>query len=136
MPIFDHTGPPGSLKPSTSHGCFDFGEVLIQFFAASIRPAGGTMLSTSFMVLARSSRIWSPLSRNCSASAVAIMRGMRCVPPAPGKSPTLISGRPSRVFGLSAATRWWQESASSKQPPIAVPLSAATHGFPSVSSLR
>ena len=34
MPIFDHTGPPGSLKPSTSHGCFDLGLVLIQFFAA------------------------------------------------------------------------------------------------------
>ena len=29
----------------------------------------------------------------------------RIVPPAPGNSPTLISGRPSRVLGLSAATR-------------------------------
>ena len=105
MPIFDQIGPPGSLKPSTSHGCFDFGEVLIQFFAALTRSAAGTTLSTSFMVLARSSRIWSPLSRNWSASAVAIMRAMRCVPPAPGKSPTLISGRPRRVFGLSDAMR-------------------------------
>ena len=105
MPIFDHTGPPGSLKPSTSHGCFAFGEVLIQSFAAFTRSAAGTTLSTSFIVLARSSRIWSPLSRNWSASAVPIMRAMRCVPPAPGNSPTLISGRPRRVFGLSAAMR-------------------------------
>jgi len=42
------------------------------------RSVAGTTLSTSFIVLARSSRIWSPFNRNCSASAVPIMRGILC----------------------------------------------------------
>ena len=78
----------------------------------------------------------SPLSSNCSASGSGIMRAMRWVPPAPGNSPTLISGNPTRVFALSAATRWWLARQSSKPPPSAVPLIAATHGLPQVSSRR
>ena len=45
------------------------------------------------------------MSRNCNASAGCIMRAMRCVPPAPGNRPILISGRPSArlaVFGGDA----------------------------------
>ena len=49
--------------------------------------------------------IASPFSSNCIASCGGTMRGTRWVPPAPGNSPTLISGRPSRVLGFSAATR-------------------------------
>ncbi len=64
------------------------------------------------------------------------MRATRCVPPAPGNSPTLTSGRANFAFAFSAATRWWQASASSTAPPIAVPLTAQTHGLPQVSSRR
>src|SRR5882672_10160744 len=42
------------------------------------------------MLLAWARRSWSPLSRNCSASAGFKMRATRWVPPAPGKSPILI----------------------------------------------
>ena len=39
-------------------------------------------------------------------------------------------------LALSAAMRRWQASASSKPPPTAVPLIAATHGLPQVSTRR
>ena len=63
-----------------------------------MRSAAGTTASTSFIALARLSRSWSPLSRNCSASAGGIMRPTRCVPPAPGNRPILTSGSPTRVL--------------------------------------
>ena len=128
--------PPGSLKPSMSHGFFALPPALIQSFAAFTRSAGGTIASMSFIAFARSTLIWSPLRRNCSASAGASMRAMRVVPPAPGNRPTLISGSPRRVCGFCDAMRWWQASASSKPPPTAVPLSAATDGLPQVSIRR
>ena len=54
----------------------------------------------------------------------------RVVPPAPGKMPTMISGRPILAFGLSAAMMRWQASGSSNPMPSAVPGRAATIGLP------
>ena len=44
-----------------------------------------------------------PFSRNGLAAKTPILRTKRVVPPAPGKIPTLISGRPILAFGLSMA---------------------------------
>ncbi len=70
-----------------------------------------------------------------SAGAAPIRRGSRCVPPAPGSSPSFTSGKPSRAAG--AAMRAWQPSASSSPPPSAAPLIAATTGLrsPSIPSI-
>ena len=46
-----------------------------------------------------------PSRISCSASAMPISRGMRCVPPPPGSRPTFTSGRPTTAFGSSAITR-------------------------------
>ncbi len=62
-----------------------------------------------------------------SAFSTPTTRGRRCVPPAPGRMPSLTSGRPSRAVGQ--ATRAWQPSASSSPPPSATPLMAATTGL-------
>ena len=65
-----------------------------------------------------------------------IIRGKRCVPPAAGSRPSVTSGMPSNVFGLSAAMRRWQARQTSSPPPSAVPLMAATKGLPARSSAR
>ena len=62
-----------------------------------------------------------------SAFSMPTRRGSRCVPPAPGMIPSLISGRPSRV--PAAATRKWQPIVSSSPPPSGVPCTAAMVGF-------
>ena len=53
-------------------------------------------------------------------------RGSRWVPPAPGSSPSLISGTPRRA--RSEATRRSHANASSSPPPNATPSMAATDG--------
>ncbi len=136
MPPGDHTLPPGRRKSSRSHGCTGWPPSRIHFLAAATSFLGGTTSSISFIDRASPTFTVVPLSSICSASPGGIRRATRWVPPAPGKSPTLTSGRPSLVFGLSAATLWWQDSASSNAPPTAVPLSAATNGLPQVSSRR
>ena len=55
-----------------------------------------------------------------------IRRGSRCVPPAPGTTPSVTSGKPRTAPG--AATRARQARAISKPPPSAAPLMAATAG--------
>ena len=55
------------------------------------------------------------------------MRPSRCVPPAPGMIPSVVSGSPT--FTCAAATRRSHTSASSRPPPNATPLSAAITGF-------
>ena len=64
------------------------------------------------------------------------MRDRRCVPPPAGNRPNCTSGRPTTSPGMSATNRWWQASAISRPPPIAVPLMAQATGLPQVSSLR
>ena len=68
MPFLENTGPPGSLKPFSSHGATALPPPLIQFLAAVIRSAFGTMASISFSALALSSVIASPFSKSCMAS--------------------------------------------------------------------
>ncbi|CAB4598289.1 unannotated protein [freshwater metagenome] len=57
-------------------------------------------------------------------------RGSNVVPPQPGSSPRLTSGKP-RALMLLVATRAEQCSESSNPPPRATPLMAATTGTPS-----
>ena len=59
--------------------------------------------STRPYLSASAAGIGSPLRIIGRALSMPIRRGSRCVPPAPGRRPSLISGRPSRVPG--AATR-------------------------------
>ena len=71
--------------------------------------------------------IGSPERIIAAAFSMPTRRGRRCVPPAPGMSPSLISGRPSRVPVW--AMRKWQASVISSPPPSVVPNTAATTGF-------
>ena len=68
-----------------------------------------------------------PVRSICSAMPRGRRRGSRWVPPAPGRSPSLISGTPRRAS--SAATRRSHARASSSPPPNAAPSIAATDGF-------
>lgn len=61
------------------------------------------------------------------AGSKPIARGRRCVPPAPGRIPSLTSG--SAICAPGAATRKWQPIASSSPPPIATEWMAATTGL-------
>ena len=85
------------------------------------------MSSTSPALSASFAGIGSPDRIIGSAFSMPTRRGSRCVPPAPGMSPSLISGRPSRV--PAAATRKWQPMVSSSPPPSGVPCTAAMVGF-------
>ena len=62
------------------------------------------------------------------------IRGSLCVPPAPGSSPSLISGKPITASGV--ATRQSQASAISSAPPIAGPAIAAITGFRQASIIK
>ena len=54
-----------------------------------------------------------------SAASTPIARGRRCVPPAPGRSPSFTSG--SAILAPGDATRKWHPNASSSPPPIQMP---------------
>ena len=68
-----------------------------------------------------------PVSAMSMALALPTARGRRCVPPAPGMMPSLISGWPN--FALSAAMMKSHIIASSQPPPSAKPLTAAITGL-------
>jgi hypothetical protein len=93
------------LNPFSSQGATALPPPLIQSFAALMRSPAGTTASISFSATAFARLTASPFNSICIASCGGTMRGTRWVPPAPGKSPTLTSGSPSRVLGFSAATR-------------------------------
>jgi len=57
-------------------------------------------------------------------------RGSRCVPPAPGMSPSATSGWPN--FAVSTAILMVHAIAVSQPPPSAKPLTAAITGFAEV----
>ena len=61
------------------------------------------------------------------AFALPTARGSRCVPPAPGMTPSLISGWPN--FAVSAAITMSHSIASSQPPPSAKPATAAMIGL-------
>ena len=67
-----------------------------------------------------------PVRIASSASAGPIRRGRRVEPPHAGRMPSMVSGRPMRVEGASAATIRSQASASSYAPPGTGPPTAAT----------
>jgi hypothetical protein len=75
-----------------------------------------------------------PFSLPSSSSGLAAMapslRTSRVVPPAPGKMPIWISGRPILADPLSAAKMRWQAKGSSSPIPSAVPGRAAAMGLP------
>ena len=68
-----------------------------------------------------------PVKINSFARAGPTNRARRWVPPAPGMTPSLISGWPK--VASSAAIRISAHRASSQPPPRAYPLTAATTGF-------
>ncbi len=68
-----------------------------------------------------------PVNTMSIAFALPMARGSRCVPPAPGMMPSLISGWPKRA--LSAAMMKSHIIASSQPPPSAKPATAAITGL-------
>ena len=88
-----------------------------------------TTRSTSPIFLARAALIIFPVSIMSSAGAAPTSFGSRCVPPAPGRRPSITSGSPSVVFDDAVATRCEHASATSRPPPRQGPSIAATHGF-------
>ena len=77
-----------------------------------------------------------PSSSSGAAAMAPSFHDRRVVPPAPGKMPTLISGRPICARGLSAAKMRWHDNGSSRPMPIAVPGRAAAIGLPPFCVLR
>src|ERR1044072_399330 len=83
MPALENTGPPGSLKPFSSHGATAVPPPLIQSLAALIRSAAGTMAWIRLSALALSTVTGSPLSRIVIASCGGARGGTRRGPPGP-----------------------------------------------------
>ena len=98
--------------------------------ATSRRIAGCTSSSTRPICSAFFARMFLPVRIMSSAAASPTRRGRRCVPPAPGMSPSCTSGSASTVFGLSVAMRYANAIADSSPPPTHAPLIAATIGLP------
>src|SRR5262249_4786716 len=94
--------------------------------AASSRWAAGATRPTRPRAAAWSAPTCRPLQMSSLARAGPISRGSRCVAPAPGITPSSVSGCPTRAS--SAAMRRSQASASSRPPPSATPLIAAMTG--------
>mmetsp|Transcript_33007 Transcript_33007/g.80260 ORF Transcript_33007/g.80260 Transcript_33007/m.80260 type:complete len:353 (-) Transcript_33007:339-1397(-) len=105
--------------------------------AARSSALGSTTKSTRPIFFALSDLIVLPVSSMSSAAVAPTSLGSRCVPPHPGKSPSITSGRPSTVFALDVATRCLHVIAISSPPPRHDPSIAATHGvFPCIFSIR
>ena len=94
-----------ALNFGSSQGALASGLALTQSLARCDDLAGRRDIVDESHRLGRAGRNCSPLNSICNASAVGIRRATRCVPPAPGNRPTLISGRPRRVFSPSATIR-------------------------------
>ena len=67
------------------------------------RTGAGTTSSTRPALSARAALSVRPVRIRSRAAGRPTRRGRRCVPPAPGISPSLTSGRPSTVFGIVAS---------------------------------
>src|SRR6266581_660446 len=96
--------------------------------AASYTSASGTTLSTRPICSASAAATKRPVKTMSLARAGPMSRGSRWVPPAPGMMPSRISGWPTRA--PSPTTRKSAHSASSRPPPSAYPVTAATTGLP------
>src|SRR3954463_16101938 len=95
--------------------------------ASSSNLSAGTMRLTSPARSASAASIMRPVRHKSIALALPIKRGRRCVPPAPGIVPRLISGCPKRAF--SAAMTMSHIIATSQPPPSAKPPTATMTGL-------
>ena len=95
--------------------------------ASSIKDASGTTRATRPDRSASSASMKRPVRHRSIAFALPTARASRCVPPAPGMTPRLISGWPN--LALSAAMMKSHIMASSHPPPSAKPATAATIGL-------
>ncbi|MCY1378953.1 hypothetical protein D9M69_666270 [compost metagenome] len=95
--------------------------------ASSISLSSGTTRLTRPARSASVASIMRAVSTMSMALDLPTARGRRCVPPAPGMMPSLISGWPN--FALSAAMMKSHIMASSQPPPSAKPLTAAITGL-------
>ena len=99
--------------------------------------SGATTSSTRPAARALAGFICAPVRMTfISASWMPSMRTTRETPPPPGSRPRVTSGRPILEPRASAATRWLAASATSRPPPNAAPLMAATIGTGSFSRRR
>ena len=67
-----------------------------------------------------------PVGIRRKAAIIPTNRGSRWVPPAPGTTPSITSGKP--MLASARASRYRQASASSAPPPRTAPCKAAIHG--------
>jgi MFS transporter, YNFM family, putative membrane transport protein len=94
--------------------------------AACLAWPAGTRRATRPCRSASSAGMRRPVSTRSAASPAPSLRGASCVPPPPGTSPTVTSGRPNTA--VSSATMMSQLIANSQPPPRAYPCTAATVG--------
>ncbi len=95
--------------------------------ASSSSRSAGTTRDTRPARSASAASIMRAVSARSIAFALLTARGRRCVPPAPGMMPSLISGCPN--FAVSAAMMKSHIMASSQPPPSAKPATAAITGL-------
>ena len=95
--------------------------------ASSSSLSNGTTRDTRPARSASAASIMRAVSTISMALAFPTARGRRCVPPAPGMMPSLISGWPN--FAVSAAMMKSHIIDSSQPPPSANPATAAITGF-------
>jgi len=114
--------PPGVLPPSRPR----LRPARARSMAARSSDDGCTTSSTSPARSARRADSRRALRMRSSARGRPTRRGKHCVPPPAGSRPSCTSGSPMRTLGESAAMRQSHASASSKPPPSALPLIAAT----------
>mmetsp|Transcript_43085 Transcript_43085/g.129382 ORF Transcript_43085/g.129382 Transcript_43085/m.129382 type:complete len:324 (-) Transcript_43085:373-1344(-) len=100
--------------------------------AASRSCSRGTTSSTRPSLAAAGALMGVDVSIISTAFCRPTSRGSLCVPPNPGMIPSCSSGSPSRVPGVH--TRALQPMATSRPPPSATPLMAATVGLAPPSS--
>jgi len=95
--------------------------------ASSIKRSAGTTLETKPALSASCASIMRAVKHMSMAFAFDTAFGKRCVPPAPGRMPNLISGCPN--LALSAAMMKSHIIANSQPPPKANPDTAAITGL-------
>ncbi len=104
--------------------------VFTHAFAAARSASGATTSSTTPAAFAAAGASILPSRRRGADGIGPIMRTRRVVPPAPGKMPMRISGRPILARGVSAMKRRWQASAISVPMPAERPGRAQATGLP------
>ena len=100
--------------------------------ASTVASAGTTARDEAGRLRLDRADIERPVRISSIARALPIARVSRCVPPAPGMTPSRISGWPN--VASSPATIMSQVIASSQPPPRANPRTAAMSGRPTAAS--